>query len=313
LSVPAIRSRLTAIVSFAGCLACTQAPAPSPPASPAPELTAAPPAVSSGPGAIPDLELAVATLAAAGYDLDAELDPPPIWRRGCDPYADDLFTTAERPLLESFIALTHHARAPQHRRAALHHHITVRLARCDLREAVALLEAYAVEYDDDRSAGWAAFHLTDALTVLWQQGSTPVEILEASDRLRAWIGLVPSLRVWRDPDASELRDAVTRFASTLLWQGCKSDCCRSEGSFYDDGRSEIRARRCAVEYARLAGAFAELAEHESSVAPTAMWNAAVLFEQAGDLPRARAQLERLVERFPEQHQGKSAAERLDAW
>lgn len=202
-----------------------------------------------------------------------------------------------------------------------YHEIKLMMIHNKFDEAKPLLMEMLTKFDGSLYAAWCSEMLLDLLTIKWvAKGNTPEETLKAGDELEVWANKMKKMKVYKHPEAEQLKEAIPRLLAGIRW--------KKGMAYLEEGRAgDITGyERCAQTFLEIYNDYGD--EHEK--ADTLIWNATLCYEAAFLVGQAVRFRKILLQKFPnskhyqktldylgDNYQGiamyEKAAERLEAY
>jgi hypothetical protein len=213
---------------------------------------------------------------------------PRVWkekRKATDPFTLDPLDEQEQRLCSLYVQYVGDGASEDLRRKLRHRHLQLLLRHGYFDEAAEAAAAFVLDYPDDELGVSASEVLIEALVI---QATVYEDDAAAWDRALEWTERLPTMPVWRHPEAEQLHEVVLRVRV---------------GSLHH--RALIARNADPPDYEACARDY-DAALHDAALAPNValpidmlLLGAAQCLELAGDLAGAEARHEELRRRAPE--------------
>ncbi|MBK8236025.1 MAG: hypothetical protein IPK74_10735 [Deltaproteobacteria bacterium] len=152
----------------------------------------------------------------------------------------------------------------------VYHRLKLMMEHNKLKEAKPLAIELVSKFDGTTYAAWASEMLVDLLTIAWtNKANTPDDTVKASDELQEWAKKLQTMKVWKNPEADRIREAIPTLLAGIGWK--RAEAYQEQGKAGDPNGY----KKCAKEYVDI---WNEFETHPK--ADILLFNAARCFEAA---------------------------------
>jgi TolA-binding protein len=219
------------------------------------------------------------------------------------------YTENEKGMLEAYDLYTKYVNDPKDEELPkiMYHRVKLMMEHNKFDEARPVLEEILKRFDGTVYAAWCSEMYLDMMTIKWvDKRNTPEQTIKASEELEASIKLLQSLKVWKHPEADQIRDAAPRLLAGIGW--------KKGMAFQDSGRAYVKGepggdregfRKCAETFVAV---YNEHEDHDK--ADTLLWNAALCSDAGYMVGQAISLRKILLERHAESQHAKDTLHHL---
>ena len=213
-------------------------------------------------------------------------------------YPETDYTESESKMLNAYDIYTKYVKNKDDKELPkiMYHRAKLAMIHNRFDDARPLLEELVVKFDGSVYAAWSSEMLLDLLTIKWvDKNATPEETVKASDDLEEWCKKFMELKIWKHPEADQVRDAVPRLLAGIGWK--KGMAYREAGVLYVEGKEGGDPEgfsKCAEQFVKV---FNDFEDHDR--ADTLLWNAAECSTAAYQVGQAIRLRKVLLDNFPD--------------
>jgi hypothetical protein len=219
------------------------------------------------------------------------------------------YTDIESQMLDSYDIYTKYIKDPKDKELPkiMYHRAKLMMNHNKFTDAKPMLEEILEKFDGTVYAAWCSEMYLDLLTITWvNKSNTPEQTVKASDDLEAGIKMLMKRKIWKHPEADQIREAAPQLLAGIGWK--KGMAYRDAGAAFvsgEPGGSQDGFKKCAETFVEV---YNEHEDHDK--ADTLLWNAADCSDAAYMVGQAIGLREALLSRHPDSKHAKDTLHNL---
>ena len=188
-------------------------------------------------------------------------------------YPESDYTEDESKMLSAYDIYTKYVKDKDDKELPkiMYHRAKLAMIHNKFDTARPLLEDLVTKFDGTVYAAWSSEMLVDLLTIRWiDKNNTTEQGIKASEDLEEWASKLQKMKVWKHPEADQIREAVPRLLQGIGWK--KGMLYKDAGARYVKGEPDGDPEgflKCRDQFVQV---YNDYADHEK--ADTLLWNAA---------------------------------------
>ncbi len=220
-------------------------------------------------------------------------------------YPESDYTDDEKKMLEAYDLYTKYVsdKEDEELPKIMYHRAKLAMEHNRFGDARPLIEEILAKFDGSVYAAWCSEMLLDLLTIRWvDKNNNPAEVVKASEDLETWSKKLQEMKVWKHPEADEIREAVPRLLAGIGWK--KGSAQRDSGAAYingEPGGDPDGFSKCAETFIQV---FNDFEDHPK--ADTLLWNAGECLDAAYKVGQSIQIRKILLEQFPNSQHAKDS-------